>query len=148
LLSIEWLGDRGRAAGFLSRLLREGVAFPAKGAAVVVLSDGRCYPALSPESRLIVLEGADAAARRAAAAAALPAVTVGLTGSDGVTYSSLGKDSCLVAVERPFLSLAGLTVEEQEIALPCPGDGVLLLLKAAAALALGVPAAQLPSLLC
>ncbi|MBQ2697300.1 MAG: hypothetical protein IJF59_01390 [Clostridia bacterium] len=81
-------------------------------------------------------------------AAALPAVSVGLTGSDGVTYSSMGSDACLVAVERSFLSLTGLTVEEQEIALPCPGGDTALLLRVAAALALGVPAAQLWSFVC
>lgn len=64
-------------------------------------------------------------------------VTYGLAPRNTVTYSSIAEDSCVVAVQREFLSFDGKKVEAQEIRVEGGLHPDLLLAVTAAALVLG-----------
>lgn len=113
---------------------------------VCVLADpAGAYRLQPPYPTIAIFEGEDRAALRAIAKTGVPAITAGLSEHDTVTYSSMAQDCCAVTVGRPFLTLRGTSVQEQEIVLPCPCAGTPLLLFVTAALVLGVAPSCFPA---
>lgn len=143
---LDWQGQDTQAQELLHLLRSAGVCVQRYDVArhqgpagVCVLADpAGAYRLQPPYPTIAIFEGEDRAALRAIAKTGVPAITAGLSEHDTVTYSSMAQDCCAVTVGRPFLTLRGTSVQEQEIVLPCPCAGTPLLLFVTAALVLGV----------
>ena len=104
-------------------------------------------PALRPEGvRMALVESSDTASLQALAGSGIPAVTVGLSESDSISYSSLAEEGCCVSINRPFETARGTVLMEQEIPLSCARAGVEELFLVAAALYLGAGPEELTAL--
>ena len=151
---LDWQGSSADAEKLLGLLHKQGLeaALYRRGeqrapASLTVLADTKgAYFLQEPYPLMGIFEGGDLAARKAVAKTGIPVITVGLSERDTVTYSSLAQDHCAVTVGRPFLTLRGTSIQEQEVILPCPCGDIQLLLFFTAALVLGVPPDQLPAL--
>lgn len=100
---------------------------------------------LAGRIKLAIVEGSDLASLGSLAGSGIPAVTVGFSERDSISYSSLTEGGCSVVVNRPFETAGGGLLLEQEIPLSCPSPGVEELFLVAAALYLGAPPEQLSS---
>ncbi|HWP79988.1 MAG TPA: hypothetical protein VN446_05040 [Candidatus Acidoferrum sp.] len=134
---ITWLGEQ-RGFHILERLM--GEERPKEG--LMVLAGGTYPRRLRRAPRMAVFEGGDSAAQLLVTGTGAVAVTVGMSGRDSVTFSSVDPDRCVLCVCREFPTLQGGVVSEQEIALRCATPGLPELLACAAALALGLDIAE------
>lgn len=151
---LDWQGRRTEADRLLELLRAQGLCVQpydrdrhGTPASVCVLADpAGAYTLQQPYPTIAIFEGEDRAALRAIAKTGIPAITAGLSEHDTVTYSSMAQERCAVTVGRPFLTLRGTSVQEQEIVLPCPCAGTPLLLFVTTALVLGVAPELLPGM--